>query len=57
MLCVRHVYVDKSALYFTAAAAAAVGVQINAPFGAGVVSSSTGIMYGNTMGDFAQPNK
>jgi hypothetical protein len=32
-------------------------VQINAPFGAGIVSASTGILYGNTMDDFAQPNK
>jgi gamma-glutamyltranspeptidase len=32
-------------------------LQINAPFGAGVVSASTGILWGNTMDDFAQPNK
>ncbi|WIA36576.1 hypothetical protein OEZ86_007868 [Tetradesmus obliquus] len=37
--------------------AVSVTTSINAPFGAGVVSPSTGILYGNTMDDFAQPNK
>jgi hypothetical protein len=32
-------------------------MQVNTPFGSTVVSSSTGILWGNTMDDFAQPNK
>lgn len=32
-------------------------MQVNGPFGSGVVSESTGILFGNTMDDFAQPNK
>lgn len=31
--------------------------QVNGAFGSGVISPSTGILFGNTMDDFAQPNK
>eukprot|EP00878_Enallax_costatus_P018979 GHUV01020007.1.p1 GENE.GHUV01020007.1~~GHUV01020007.1.p1 ORF type:complete len:457 (+),score=130.97 GHUV01020007.1:1014-2384(+) len=40
---------DRNAVSFT--------TSVNGPFGSGVISESTGILFGNTMDDFAQPNK
>jgi gamma-glutamyltranspeptidase len=31
--------------------------QINTPFGSGIISDTTGILFGNTMDDFASPAK
>eukprot|EP00879_Flechtneria_rotunda_P013855 GHRR01014471.1.p1 GENE.GHRR01014471.1~~GHRR01014471.1.p1 ORF type:complete len:716 (+),score=228.03 GHRR01014471.1:397-2544(+) len=37
--------------------AVSITTSVNTVFGSGVVSESTGILWGNTMDDFAQPNK
>jgi gamma-glutamyltranspeptidase len=38
-------------------AVALAAVQINTPFGSGIISDTTGILFGNTMDDFASPAK
>jgi gamma-glutamyltranspeptidase len=35
----------------------AVLLQVNIPFGSGIISNSTGILLNDEMDDFAQPNK
>lgn len=41
----------------TSVSAACAATQINTPFGSGIISDTTGILFGNTMDDFASPAK